>query len=82
MVVSGIAMELQPWRPIFGKCSNLREKRGVMTLRTPRWVCAGPYSTFVTTTVTVCLLQISDYIIPLNMIMGGLYMLVLHAAII
>ena len=29
MVVSGIEIELQPWRPIFEKCSHLREKGGV-----------------------------------------------------
>ena len=45
MVVGGIAIELQPWRPIFEKCPHLREKGGVLTLRTPRWVCAYPYST-------------------------------------
>jgi hypothetical protein len=28
MVVSGIEIELQPWRPIFEKCSHLREKGG------------------------------------------------------
>ena len=31
MVVSGIAIELQPWSPIFEKCSHLREKGGVLT---------------------------------------------------
>jgi hypothetical protein len=30
MVVSGIAIELQPWRPIFEKCPHLREKGGVL----------------------------------------------------
>jgi hypothetical protein len=33
-----------PRRPIFEKCSHLREKGGVLTLRTPHWVCADPYS--------------------------------------
>jgi hypothetical protein len=33
-----------PTCPIFEKCSHLREKGGVLTLRTPRWVCADPYS--------------------------------------
>ncbi len=32
MVVSGIAIELQPWSPIFEKCSHLREKGGVLML--------------------------------------------------
>ena len=27
MVLCGIAIELVPWSPIFGKCSHLREKR-------------------------------------------------------
>ena len=31
MVVSGIAIELQPWSPIFEKCSHLRAKGGVLT---------------------------------------------------
>jgi hypothetical protein len=31
MVVRGIAIELQPWRPIFEKCPYLREKGGVLT---------------------------------------------------
>jgi hypothetical protein len=31
MVLSGIAIELVPWRPIFEKCSHLREKGGVLT---------------------------------------------------
>ena len=31
MVVSGIVIELQPWSPIFGKSSHLREKGGVLT---------------------------------------------------
>jgi hypothetical protein len=35
VVVGGIAVELQPRRPIFEKCSHLREKGGVLTLRTP-----------------------------------------------
>jgi hypothetical protein len=30
MVVSGIEIELQPWRPIFEKFSHLREKGGVL----------------------------------------------------
>jgi hypothetical protein len=28
MVVGGIAVESQPWRPVFEKCSHLREKGG------------------------------------------------------
>ena len=35
MVRCGIAIESVPWRPIFEKCSHLREKGGVLTLRTP-----------------------------------------------
>ena len=35
MVLGGIAVELEPRRPIFEKCSHLREKGGVLTLRTP-----------------------------------------------
>jgi hypothetical protein len=31
MVVTGIAIELQPWSPIFEKCSHLREKGRVLT---------------------------------------------------
>ena len=30
-----IAVEFQPRRPIFEKCPHLREKGGVLTLRTP-----------------------------------------------
>jgi hypothetical protein len=36
--------ELEPTWPIFEKCSHLREKGGMLTLRTPHWVCADPYS--------------------------------------
>jgi hypothetical protein len=32
MVERGIAIEFQPWRPVFEKC-YLREKGGVLTLR-------------------------------------------------
>ena len=35
MVLCGIPIELVPWSPIFEKCSHLREKGGVLTLRTP-----------------------------------------------
>jgi hypothetical protein len=35
MVQWGIAIEFVPWRPIFEKCSHLRKKGGVLTLRTP-----------------------------------------------
>ena len=35
VVVCGIALELQPREPIFEKCPHLREKGGVLTLRTP-----------------------------------------------
>ena len=48
MVERGVAMKFQPWRPIFEKCPHLREKGGVLTLKTPRGVCAYstyPYST-------------------------------------
>ena len=31
VVVGGIAVELRPREPIFGKCSHLREKGGVLT---------------------------------------------------
>jgi hypothetical protein len=31
----GIIIESTPWRPILKKCSHLRDKRGVLTLRTP-----------------------------------------------
>jgi hypothetical protein len=44
VVLGGIVVSLEPRRPIFEKCSHLGEKRGVLTLRTPRWVCADPYS--------------------------------------
>ena len=50
MVLGGIAIELVmeldlvPWSPIFEKCPHLREKGGVLTLRTPHCVCADPYS--------------------------------------
>ncbi len=30
MVASEIVVEVQPWRPIFEKCSHLREKGGVL----------------------------------------------------
>jgi hypothetical protein len=42
----GIAIESVPREPIFEKCPHLREKGGVLTLRTPRWVCADPYSIY------------------------------------
>jgi hypothetical protein len=45
MVERGIAIEFQPWSPIFEKCPHLREKGGVLTLKTPRGVRAYPYST-------------------------------------
>ena len=35
MVRCGIAIESVPWRPIFEKGPHLREKGGVLTLRTP-----------------------------------------------
>ena len=31
MVAPGIAIEVQPWSPIFEKCPHLREKGGVLT---------------------------------------------------
>jgi hypothetical protein len=40
----GIAVEFVPRRPIFEKCPHLREKGGVLTLKTPRGVCAYPYT--------------------------------------
>jgi hypothetical protein len=39
----GIAIAFVPREPIFEKCSHLREKGGVLTLKTPRGVCAYPY---------------------------------------
>jgi hypothetical protein len=49
MAERGIAIEFQPWRPIFEKCPYLREKRGgadaQKIVKTPRGVCAYPYST-------------------------------------
>jgi hypothetical protein len=44
LVAPVIAVEVQPTEPIFEKCPHLREKGGVLTLRTPHWVCADPYS--------------------------------------
>jgi hypothetical protein len=35
VVLVGIAVELEPREPIFEKCPHLREKGGVLTLRTP-----------------------------------------------
>jgi hypothetical protein len=35
VVEHGIAIEFQPWSPIFEKCPHLREKGGVLTLTTP-----------------------------------------------
>ena len=35
MVAPGIAIEVQPWSPIFEKCPHLRDKGGVLTRRTP-----------------------------------------------
>jgi hypothetical protein len=35
MVQWGIVAEFVPWRPIFEKCPHLREKGGVLTLKTP-----------------------------------------------
>ena len=35
MVPRGIAIEVVAREPIFEKCSHLREKGGVLTLRTP-----------------------------------------------
>ena len=46
VVLCGIAVELEPREPIFEKCPHLREKGGVLTLKTPRGVCAYPYSTY------------------------------------
>jgi hypothetical protein len=44
MVLGEIAVELELREPIFEKCPHLRETGGVLTLITPRWVCADPYS--------------------------------------
>jgi hypothetical protein len=44
VVQCGISEEFVPREPIFEKCSHLRDKGGVLTLKTPRWVCAYPYS--------------------------------------
>jgi hypothetical protein len=44
VVLSRILFWIVPRRPIFEKCSHLREKGGVLTLRTLHWVCADPYS--------------------------------------
>ena len=35
LVLCGIAVELEPTEPIFEKCPHLREKGGLLTLRTP-----------------------------------------------
>ena len=35
LVPRGIGIKMVPRRPIFEKCSHLREKGGVLTLRTP-----------------------------------------------
>jgi hypothetical protein len=35
VVRCGITLEFVPWRPFFEKCSHLRDKVGVKTLRTP-----------------------------------------------
>ena len=35
MVPRGIDIKMVPWSPIFEKCPHLREKGGVLTLRTP-----------------------------------------------
>jgi hypothetical protein len=35
MVQWGIAIDFVPWSPIFEKCPHLREKGGVLTLKTP-----------------------------------------------
>jgi hypothetical protein len=47
VVLSRIQFWIVPWyhgarRPIFEKCSRLREKGGVLTLRTPHWVSHHP----------------------------------------
>jgi hypothetical protein len=44
VVLRGIEIKMVPREPIFEKCPHLREKGGVLTLKTPRWVCAVPYS--------------------------------------
>jgi hypothetical protein len=46
VVAPEIVVEVQPREPIFEKCPHLREKGGVLTLRTPRGVCAYPYSRY------------------------------------
>ena len=44
MVPREIYIKMVARRPIFEKCPHLREKGGVLTLRTPHWVCADPCS--------------------------------------
>jgi hypothetical protein len=50
VVLCGIAIESVPREPIFEKCSHLRDKGGVLTLRTPVEFCADPYSSRVCVT--------------------------------
>jgi hypothetical protein len=38
VVAPGIILEVQTREPIFEKCSHLREKGGVVALRTAHWV--------------------------------------------
>ena len=49
LVLISTAVEVQPREPIFEKCPHLGGKGGVLMLKTPRWVCAYPYSTYVGT---------------------------------
>ena len=42
VVPHGILIKMVPRGPIFEKCPHLRGKGGVLTLKTPRWVCAYP----------------------------------------
>jgi hypothetical protein len=46
VVPRGIVIKMVPRRPIFEKCPHLREKGGVLKLKTPRGVCAYPYSRY------------------------------------
>ena len=48
MVLSGIAIELEPWSPIFEKCPHLREKGGVLMLfkTTPHLGAKAQYTGF------------------------------------
>ena len=61
MVQWGIAVEFVPRRPIFEKCPHLREKGGVLTLRTPVGFALTP---------TVCLVNLV-YSSTVNLVLPG-----------